>query len=82
MRLALCLSGQPRTWRWTRESLLAFFAGELYYSLHLTKLDDPPFPSLADGFYLAFYPLAYAGLVLCPPRQQGTQGAQRQIIDA
>jgi hypothetical protein len=27
MRVALCLSGQPRTWRRTRESLLAFFAG-------------------------------------------------------
>lgn len=27
MRIALCLSGQPRTWRSTRASQLAFFAG-------------------------------------------------------
>ena len=25
---------------------------------------EVPFPSLADGFYLLFYPLAYAGLAL------------------
>jgi two-component system cell cycle response regulator len=50
-------------------ALLAFFAGELYYSLHLSRLEDPPFPSLTDVFYLAFYPAAYAGLVLCAPRQ-------------
>jgi hypothetical protein len=50
-------------------ALLAFFAGELYYSLHLSRMDDPPFPSVTDVFYLAFYPAAYAGLVLCAPRQ-------------
>jgi two-component system, cell cycle response regulator len=26
--------------------------------------NDPPFPSLADAFYLAFYPLCYVGLLL------------------
>jgi diguanylate cyclase (GGDEF)-like protein len=53
-------------------ALLAFFGGELYYSLHLSRIDDPPFPSLADGFYLAFYPAAYAGLVLFSRRQSRT----------
>ena len=50
-------------------ALLAFFAGEVYYTVHLSGLDEPPFPSLADAFYLAFYPAAYAGLVLFSPRQ-------------
>ncbi|HEX6714731.1 MAG TPA: diguanylate cyclase [Thermoleophilaceae bacterium] len=50
-------------------ALLAFFAGELYYTLRLSRLENPPFPSLADAFYLAFYPLAYAGLVLFSPRE-------------
>ena len=48
--------------------LLCLFAGELYYTLHLSHLADPPYPSLADGLYLAFYPAGYAALVLFAPR--------------
>ena len=48
--------------------LLCLFGGELYYTLHLSNLDDPPYPSLADGLYLAFYPAAFAALVFGAPR--------------
>jgi len=48
--------------------LMCLFAGELYYTLHLSHLADPPYPSLADGLYLAFYPAGYAALVLFAPR--------------
>jgi two-component system, cell cycle response regulator len=48
--------------------LLCLFGGELYYTLHLSRLADPPYPSLADGLYLAFYPAGYAALVLFAPR--------------
>jgi hypothetical protein len=42
MRLALCLSGQPRTWRFTRESLLAYFAGhDLDVFIHTWREGDP-----------------------------------------
>jgi hypothetical protein len=42
MRIALCLSGQPRTWRRTRESLLAFFVGhELDIFFHTWREGDP-----------------------------------------
>ncbi|RAK60822.1 hypothetical protein DJ021_13890 [Phenylobacterium hankyongense] len=42
MRIALCLSGQPRTWRFTRDSLFAFFAGhELDVFLHTWREGDP-----------------------------------------
>ena len=42
MRIALCLSGQPRTWRSTRESLMAFFAGhDLDVFLHTWREGDP-----------------------------------------
>jgi hypothetical protein len=42
MRIALCLSGQPRTWRRTRESLLDFFAGhQLEVFLHTWREGDP-----------------------------------------
>ena len=48
--------------------LLCLFGGELYYTLHLSHLADPPYPSLADGLYLAFYPAGFAALVLFAPR--------------
>ena len=48
--------------------LLCLFGGELYYTLHLSHLAEPPYPSLADGLYLAFYPAGYAALVLFAPR--------------
>ena len=42
MRIALCLSGQPRTWRATRDSLFAFFAGhEVDVFLHTWREGDP-----------------------------------------
>jgi diguanylate cyclase (GGDEF)-like protein len=48
--------------------LLCLFGGELYYTLHLSHLANPPYPSLADGLYIAFYPAGYAALVLFAPR--------------
>jgi two-component system, cell cycle response regulator len=47
--------------------LLCLFGGELYYTLHLSQLEDPPYPSPADGLFLAFYPAGYAALVLFAP---------------
>ncbi len=42
MRIAVCLSGQPRTWRATRASLLAFFEGhDLDLYLHSWTDEDP-----------------------------------------
>jgi diguanylate cyclase (GGDEF)-like protein len=44
--------------------LLAFFAGDVYWTAMLENLASPPFPSLADAGYLGIYPASYAGLVL------------------
>jgi hypothetical protein len=42
MRIALCLSGQPRTWRVTHESLRAYFGGhEVDVFLHTWREGDP-----------------------------------------
>jgi GGDEF domain-containing protein len=38
--------------------------GDIYYTFVLSGRDEIPFPSVADGFYLAFYPLAYVALAL------------------
>ena len=38
--------------------------GNLYFTVFLLDLEEPPFPSLADAGYLLFYPPAYVALVL------------------
>jgi two-component system cell cycle response regulator len=40
------------------------FTGELLWVVWLLDLEEPPFPSVADGVYLIGYASAYAGLVL------------------
>ena len=37
-------------------------AGDLYYAFALSDLETVPIPSISDALYLAFYPIAYAGL--------------------
>jgi diguanylate cyclase (GGDEF)-like protein len=44
--------------------LLAWTAGDLVWTVRLENLASPPYPSLADAFYLAMYPAIYCGLVL------------------
>jgi diguanylate cyclase (GGDEF)-like protein len=51
-------------WGLIGAAALAWSVGDIYWWRELSRLEEPPFPSISDGFYLAFYPLAYAGLVL------------------
>jgi diguanylate cyclase (GGDEF)-like protein len=44
--------------------LLAWAAGEAYYSLFLDRLESPPVPSVSDAMWLAFYPACYVAIVL------------------
>jgi two-component system, cell cycle response regulator len=44
--------------------LAAWAAGDIHWTLALSGLESPPFPSLSDAFYLALYPAAYVALVL------------------
>jgi diguanylate cyclase (GGDEF)-like protein len=45
-------------------ALAMWATADIYYTLALQNLDEIPFPSLADAFYLAFYPPAYVALGL------------------
>jgi diguanylate cyclase (GGDEF)-like protein len=38
--------------------------GEIYWTWFILHDPSPPYPSPADAFYLAFYPLSYAGLAM------------------
>jgi diguanylate cyclase (GGDEF)-like protein len=44
--------------------LLAWTAGDLVWTVSLENVSSPPYPSVADAFYLAMYPAIYCGLVL------------------
>jgi diguanylate cyclase (GGDEF)-like protein len=44
---------------------LALYAGgNIYWSVALADLDEAPYPSIADGLWLSFYPLAYVAIVM------------------
>ena len=38
--------------------------GDVYWNFKLAKLDEIPYPSLADFFYIAGYPALYAGIAM------------------
>jgi two-component system cell cycle response regulator len=53
-------------WAWLLlgAGVLCWATGEIYWTEAILDNPSPPYPSPADAFYLAFYPLAYAGLAL------------------
>ena len=61
---AALVSDERLAWGLFGAGLTSWFGGELYYSLFLTDPSAAPYPSPSDAFYLAFYPLSYAGLML------------------
>jgi len=44
--------------------LALWSGGEIYYSAVLAHQQAPPYPSLSDALYLAFYPASYLGLYM------------------
>jgi hypothetical protein len=51
-------------WTLVGLGLLAWVIGDLYYEIAFRNLDEIPFPSVADAFYLTLYPFVYVGLGL------------------
>ena len=50
-------------------AMLMWSLGDVALTIESLGGASPPTPSVADGFYLAFYPLAYLGLVLLLRRE-------------
>ncbi len=73
---------RPLPWWLLALAVTVFAAGDTTYNVLTTILgQERPFPSLADVFYLAMYPLAAAGLVLLIRRRTG--GRDRgSLLDA
>lgn len=58
-------AARPLSWYLLAGGLFAFVAGDLVWTFHTTVLRvELPYPSVADVFYLAAYPLFAAGLAL------------------
>lgn len=50
---------------WTVTASLASWAvADLYWNAFIAKLDEPPYPSVADYLYLIFYPLMFVGMAM------------------
>jgi diguanylate cyclase (GGDEF)-like protein len=48
--------------------MVSWGVASVYWSLFLKHMDNPPYPSIADALYLAFYPAAYIALMLLARR--------------
>jgi two-component system cell cycle response regulator len=64
--LTRALRGGPERGAWIAigASVLAWSAGEIWWTAYIEGNPDAPYPSPADIGYLAFYPLAVLGLYL------------------
>lgn len=64
--LTRALRGGPERGAWLAisASILAWGAGEIWWTLYIEGNPNAPYPSPADIGYLAFYPLAVLGLYL------------------
>ncbi|HZQ66207.1 MAG TPA: HD domain-containing phosphohydrolase [Gaiellaceae bacterium] len=59
---ACAVAAERTAWIVFSAGVGAWALGEIFYDF--VYAGDPPFPSVADGFYLAFYPLCYVALFL------------------
>jgi len=62
---------RPAMWYWFAGGQLMSVLGDLVYSYYQYVLHEQPYPSFADVFYLASYPMVAAGLVLLLRRRRG-----------
>ena len=51
-------------WALVAVGLALYAGGNWYWSLALANLEEAPYPSVADGLWLGFYPLAYVAIAL------------------
>ena len=58
------LNRAHRVCRFLRRSLLAWSIGDIAWSTYDAVGKEVPYPSVADGFYVAGYPLFAAGLAV------------------
>ena len=70
----------PQAWLLIAAGLFAYLVGDVIWGVY-EVVDRDPWPSVADAFYLAGYPLVAAGLVV-GIRHRTPTGDARALIDA
>ena len=61
---AVAVRHERGAWLLMGLGIAAWTLGDLHYTLYLSGLDNPPFPTIGDALYLAFYPAAFAALLM------------------
>jgi hypothetical protein len=72
---ALVGQGERAAWLLLGIALALTTTGDLYYTTVFSDPNAIPFPSVADGFYLAFFPPCYVALGLLVRSRVGSFGA-------
>jgi two-component system cell cycle response regulator len=60
----LLVRAERSAWLLFAAGVTFWTTGDIYYSFAFAKVASPPVPSLADAFYIGFYPCAYGALML------------------
>lgn len=58
------VEAERAAWRWLAASTFFFTLGNLLWGLFYLNLDEPPYPSWADGAWMLYYLPTYAGIAL------------------
>src|SRR3954470_4024134 len=61
---AIARRGERAAWAALSASLMLWATGDAIWDYHYGPMAEPPFPNVSDAFYLACYPLQYAGVLL------------------
>jgi diguanylate cyclase (GGDEF)-like protein len=61
---AIRVPGGRFPWALLGVALAIWAAAEIYNSFYLSELEEPPYPSLSDALWVAFYPITYAALAM------------------
>jgi diguanylate cyclase (GGDEF)-like protein len=78
--IARGLTGE-RGWALIGAGALCWAAGDIYWTLALASVSNPPLPSWADAGYLSFCPFAFAG-ILSLVRQRVSAAPRTLVADA
>jgi diguanylate cyclase (GGDEF)-like protein len=68
-------------WGLIASSVLAYALGDITWTILELGLSEPPFPSLADLFYLLYYPLLLGGVLLLPERPASRSEQIKKVLD-
>lgn len=68
-------------WRWIALALAAEMIGDLIQAIYDVGLHHSPYPSVADPFYLAFYPLLLFALLRIPAAALSSDKRTKTTLD-